>query len=232
MLRDRALLPLLAALAVLPGCERLQPFEQACAARLAPARVEVVTEPVHYTTDLSRSIGDLTTRQSNPWGRAVMGLVTADLKSEVAVSARGLGDRSGSRYCIRPDVTVRLAFSPMTLYVAREHPPGTCAHRLTLEHELKHVRVYRDYLEDVRADIDTKLREKFGGKPMVYGSEAESQAAVRALLDETLAPYVQDAMREVLDLQKLVDSPHEYARLDLEQARCSLGETPVQAAGG
>lgn len=230
--RPTALLAVLGIVAVLAGCERLQPFEQACATRLAPATVEVVTEPVRVATDLSRSIQELTNRQSHPWGRRVLGLVTTDLRSEMAVTARGLADRSGTRYCLRPDVTVRLAFAPMTLYVAREHPPGSCAHQLTLEHERKHVRVYEDYLVDIREDLRRDLLARLGDKPLLAGSPQEAEAAVHRLLEESLAPFVRGAMQEVLDLQKLVDSEREYARLDREQARCALSEPTTAAALG
>lgn len=219
-----ALLLLVAPLAMLAGCERLQSFEKACATRLAPPTVEVTTEPVRYSTDLSRSIQDLTTRESHPWGREVSGLVTAELKSEVSVTARGLADRSGARYCLRPDVTVRLAFDPMVMYIAREQRPGSCAHLVTLEHERKHVRVYEQYLVDVRDDLRTQILGKLGDRPLVFASEQEADAAVRKLLEETLAPFVRAAIQEVLDLQKMVDSEREYARLDLEQAKCSLAE--------
>jgi hypothetical protein len=158
-----------------------------------------------------------------------MGLVTTDLRSAVTVGARGLTDRSGRRYCIRPDVTVRLAFSPMTMFIARELGPGSCAHRLTLDHELKHVRVYEDYLNDVRDDIRRQLLEDLGDRPLLFPSEHEADAGVRRLLEERLAPFVEGAMREVLALQKLVDSDVEYARIDLAQARCALTEAPVQA---
>jgi hypothetical protein len=222
------LLVLVGALAILAGCDKLQSFEQACATRLAPPTVEVVTAPVQYSIDLSRSIQDLTTRQSHPWGREVTGLVTADLRSEVAITARALADRSGSRYCLRPDVTVRLAYEPMVVYVAREHTPESCAHRLTLEHERKHVRVYEQFLVDVREDLRAQLLAKLGSGPLVFGGAAEANAAVRTLLEQTLAPFVRDAMQEVVELQKLVDSEREYARLDLEQAKCGLAEPAPQ----
>ena len=119
---------------------------------------------------------------------------------------------------------MRLAFDPMVMYIAREQRPGSCAHLVTLEHERKHVRVYDQYLVDVRDDLRTQILGKLGDRPLVFASEQEADAAVRKLLEETLAPFVRAAIQEVLDLQKMVDSEREYARLDLEQAKCSLAE--------
>jgi signal transduction histidine kinase len=90
------------------------------------------------------------------------------------------------------------------------------------------VRVYEQFLVDVREDLRTALLAKLGGRPLVFASAAEADAAVRTLLEETLAPFVRAAMHEVVELQKLVDSEREYARLDLEQAKCSLAEPAPQ----
>lgn len=217
--RPAALPALLAALAV-AGCDALRPFEAVCEKRLPPTRVEVLAAPVGYTTDLSLAAAELSGKGAHTFGRTLMGLTLAELKSTVEYGGSGIADRGGQRVCMRPAVKVRLSFSPMTVYVAREHPPGSCAYRVTLEHELKHVSVYEQYLAGIAHDIEAALRQELGARVLYFRSEAEGDAHVRKVLEERIGPYVEDTMLRVVALQRQVDSPEEYARLDRAQAEC------------
>jgi hypothetical protein len=205
------------------GCDAFRSFEAVCEQRLPAAKIEVTAQPVTYRTDLSLAATELAAKGAHTGGRTLMGLVTADLKSSVTLGGSGIAERGKQRFCMRPAVTVRLEYSPMTLYIAREHPEGSCAHRITLEHEYQHIRVYQQYLDGIAKDIDTALRADLGGKVLYFHSEAEGDAHVQKILEERLAPYVENTMRQVMVLQKQVDSPQEYARLDRAQADCEAG---------
>ena len=211
---------LLAVTAPLAGCNPFESFETACEERLPAAKIEVVAAPVAYSTDLTRSASELAAKGAHSSSRTLMGLVTTDLKSSVSLGGSGIADRGKSRFCMRPSVTVNLSFSPMTIYVAREHPVGSCAHRITLEHEEKHIAVYQQYLADIATQIDESLRAELGRKVLFFRSEAEGDAHVQKVLEERVGPYVERAMLQVVTLQKQVDSPDEYARLDRVQAEC------------
>jgi hypothetical protein len=53
------------------------------------------------------------------------------------------------------------------------------------------------------------------------GSKSEADAHVRAVVEKTLAPYMQGVQDEVRAAQARIDSPAEYARLDRHQAWCA-----------
>jgi hypothetical protein len=219
------------ALALLAGCDAFQSFETVCEERLPAAKIEVVAEPVTYSTDLSRSSAELAAKSTHSGSRTLMGLVTADLKSAVSVGGSGIANRDRSRFCMRPAVKVNLAFSPMIVHVARELPEGSCGHRITLAHEQKHVSVYEQYLGEISREIDESLRAELGRKVLYFRSEAEGDAHVQKILQERIGPYVENAMRQVVVLQKQVDSPEEYARLDRAQAECEARNAKDEGPG-
>ena len=233
--RMRASLPfiaLLAASGLIAGCDALKPFETVCEERLPAAKIEVVAAPVAYSTDFSRPAAELAAKGARQEGRSLMGLVTTDLRSSVSLGGSGLANRDRSRFCMRPAVTVDLAFSPTTVYVASGHAVGSCAHRITLEHEEKHVAVYGQYLAEIARQIDESLRAELGRQVLYFRSEAEGDAHVQKVLQERIGPFVENAMLQVVALQRQVDSPDEYARLDRAQAECEAqkGERGVAAA--
>ncbi len=212
-------LPLTLALA---GCDLVRPFEDVCAARLAPASVTVEVEPVRPGNDFSQSSAQLTARGAHAAGRIVLGLTESRLKSAGSFGGNGVVKPLSGRYCMRPVVAVKLAFDPMALYVAREQKDGSCEQKITLDHEVRHMRVYTRYLETLAARVEADLKQKFGDRILYFDSTAAAEARMQELTSSTLKPYVENGLAEVQELQKAVDSPEEYARMDALQARCGL----------
>jgi hypothetical protein len=206
---------------VLCSCDMFGSFESVCARRLAPTSVEVLTTPVTYTYDFSRSTSELTVRGAHRAGTVVLGLVEAEIHSEAAVGLNGIKQTFRSRYCMRPKLTVKLGFEPMTLFIANEQPEGSCAFRITMEHELKHIAVYQEYLEEFAARVRNDLGQALGDRIVYVSSRAEADAYVRALVEKTLDPYMRAVQDEVRARQARVDSPAEYARLAQHHAWCA-----------
>jgi hypothetical protein len=212
---------ILTAALLLCGCDMFSSFESVCEQRLAPTSVEVLTTPVTYTYDFSRSTSELTARGAHRAGTVVLGLVEAEIHSEAAVGLNGIKQTFRSRYCMRPKLTVKLAFEPMTLFIANEQPEGSCAFRITMEHELKHVAVYQEYLDEFAAHVRNDLGQALGDGIVYVGSRAEADAYVRSVVEKTLNPYMQAVQDGVRARQGHVDSPAEYARLAQHQAWCA-----------
>ena len=211
----------LAAIALaLAGCEYLQPFEQQCEKRLPQVQISVEAAPVSYQTDFTRSSAQLTTMGAASAGRLVLGLTQTQLKSSVSLGSSGLTRRFGGRHCMRPSVSVRLAFDPMTVFIGRELAEGSCRFGITMGHEMKHVRTYEVFLTDVAAEVERELTRRLGDRIQYFASEAEAERHLNTLVGESLGPYVQDSMNAVNALQAKVDSPDEYFRLDRFQDAC------------
>ncbi|MBI4294015.1 MAG: hypothetical protein HY661_21270 [Betaproteobacteria bacterium] len=219
-----ALAPLAAVAALaLGGCDYLRPFEQLCERKLAPAEITVEAVPVSYRTDFSLSSRQLTAMGAASAGRLTLGLTQTNLKSSVSLGGKGITHRFTGRHCMRASVHVRLAFEPMTVYVSRDHPPGSCAHEITMGHELKHVRVYENFLAEVSEKIERELRANFGEGTRYFSSQAEAEKQVQTQTHRYLAPFVQESMKGVTARQAKIDSEEEYFRLDRFQASCRDG---------
>jgi hypothetical protein len=217
---SRTLLALCTA-ASLAGCDAVRPFEAVCQRRLGPTSVRVTTTPVSYTTDFSRSIDDLTARGAHSAGTIILGLVETQVRSEAKFGLNGIKQNFRDRYCMRPSVEIRLAFQPMRLFVAKEHPEGSCAFRVTMEHELKHIAVYQEYLADFAAQVQVDLSRELGDRILYFASPAAADAHVEAAIAQTLKPYLEGVQDEVKARQKRVDSAEEYARLGAMQNWCA-----------
>jgi len=206
---------------LLAGCDMFGSFESVCEKRLAPTTVEVVTKPVSYFYDFSQSTSELTARGAHRAGTVVLGLVETEIRSEASLGLNGIKQTFGGRYCMRPNLAVKLAFEPMTLFVASEQPEGSCAYRITMEHELKHIAVYQESLEKFGARVREDLERVLGNEIVYLGSQSEADAHVRTVIEKTLTPYMQAILDEVRAKQARVDSPAEYARLDRHHAWCA-----------
>jgi hypothetical protein len=121
---------------------------------------------------------------------------------------------------MRPAVKVKLAFDPMVLNVASEQKEGSCENKITLDHEVRHMRVYRHYLDELAAHVESDLKAKLGNDILYFPSTDAATAQMQSLTSSTLAPYMEKGLAEVQEQQKAVDSPDEYARMDALQARC------------
>jgi hypothetical protein len=152
-----------------------------CERELAPARMDVRVDTVPVQYDFTRSLAEL--GRAGPPGRpgyVTTGLTVRQLQTQArwADSAFALPDGTG---CLRPSITVTLAFVRHTVYVAREFPPGSCAHRDTLEHERIHVQLNERQAAEAARRLRERLRAAFGQR-VFYGR----LAALRAQLDEAL----------------------------------------------
>ena len=214
-------LPVLAVLA-LGSCDRLNPFELSCEFRLAPTRVSVATEPVQYVVDHTLGFAALTQKSVAlvSHGRSVLGLTEANLRTQVQVNARGLSSRFTGRYCMRPEVAVTITFNPMKVYMGADEPAGSCRYRITWEHEMRHVAVYQEFLPTIANRIERQLTEHFGNTVYYFKDGNDAQSEVDRIVTKFVSPLVRAGVEEVRALQRQVDQPAEYARLDELRGRC------------
>jgi hypothetical protein len=198
----------------------LAPFEARCA-KLPPTHLEVVVVPLTFERDESQGIATLTVKS----GRALatsqtFGLTTAAFGQNTDIQLSGVDERDDSSACGMPRVRIELSMQPVTVYVASELAAQPCQHDVTLAHEMKHVRVFRESLElaardlarDFPVAIDAQLREA--------RNPDELQQRFVISLRNYLAQFMRDRERMLDESQAAVDSPEEYARLS---SACAQG---------
>lgn len=200
--------------AALAACDAVRPLSDVCESRLKPAEVHVTAAPVEYATDTTLGSAELTrmTRVAND--RVVHGITHTTMRSSVTLGSNGITNHLTGRTCLRPVVDVKLAFEPMVVYISREQQPGSCQFSTTLQHELQHVAVYRDFLSSAAGEIETKLRSEFGNRIFYFDSEADAQVGIEKETSERVGPFVERAMRVVEDRQAPLDTREEYDRLE------------------
>ncbi|MGB0128105.1 MAG: hypothetical protein WBP72_10730 [Rhodocyclaceae bacterium] len=145
--------------------------------------------------------------------RFVLGLTRGNAVVKVEFKAPGFIDRSGRYECLSPQLTLSYGFSPMTVYVAREFPAGTCAYKQIYEHELRHVRTYLAHLVAIEPEIAAVLNQRFATGAPWRGPVGQTQGRLQKELEERWIPYLQREINRVNADQRLIDTPEEYERV-------------------
>lgn len=113
-------------------------------------------------------------------------------------------------------IDLTLAIDP-TIYIAREHPKGSCKHRAILEHEMKHVYVDREVVKKY-APIIKKHLEQAVLKIGIVGPKPERRSKE---FQKKITEYLEGQLKTVTDkmyaerraLQQKVDTREEYDRV-------------------
>lgn len=170
-------------------------------------------EPVTLDTRSSYRTLTLIGPRNLPAGKQVLGLTrgTATVRFESRITA--YTDPGGRWECASPQLTVTYGFSPMTVYVAREFPPGSCAYKEIHEHELRHVRAYQAHLLRIEQELADTLKRRFVTDGPWRGPVGQARARLQQELEERWAPYIRREMNKVDAAQALIDTPEEYARV-------------------
>jgi hypothetical protein len=146
-------------------------------------------------------------------GHQVLGLTRGNATLQVASNMPTIQDRSGRWECGSPQVTLSMGFSPITVYVAREFPPGSCAYRAIHEHEMRHVKVYQEHIDKIERELIDWLNTRFATGGPWRGQTGETSARLQRELNERWLPAIQRRLKEVDVAQSLIDTPAEYDRV-------------------
>lgn len=216
----RHLLILLAAL-LLPGAAMAadDSFQARCEREMKP----VLEVQAHEATfDLSNTVSSkvLNTRGSYASvNQLTLGMTSGTHRTEITIDAPGLRDNATGRECISPHIYVDLAYKPLEVFVAREFHQQSCAYRTVYEHEMRHVKVYRDNLPILEQKVRAALEQRYGTHPM-YVQADTGLDKLQADVDSWLRPYIKQLLADVEHQQTLLDSPDEVFRL----SHACLGE--------
>ena len=146
-------------------------------------------------------------------GKQVLGLTRGRASSRFSLSLARQLDPSGRWECASPQITVTYGFSPLTVYVAREFPEGSCAFKEIYQHEMRHVKTYQAHLVSIESELTATLSRRFATGSPWRGPSGQTRAQLERELNERWLPYVQREIDRVDADQTLIDSPEEYARV-------------------
>jgi hypothetical protein len=189
-------------------------FEQHCAMALPATRVDVAAVPVTYATDDTRPYAELTRMGVEAGeGERVIGLTRARISHTASIAVAGIEEPRSGQVCVRPEIEVRLSMVPMTVYVGREFRGDECKREAIMEHERRHVAVYRDYLAEVVVEVRDEITRAYGNVVMHFPGRDQAQREIETALTGYLDPILQRSTRELKLRQADVDTPAEYARV-------------------
>ncbi len=188
-------------------------FETHCAS-LPSSEFQVVTKPLTFERDDTRPIAELTVMSGSALAaHQTMGLTTAVFGQSADIDLHVIDDHRGSRACGTPRIRVELSMQPVTVFIARELAQAPCQHDVTLSHEMKHVAVFREVLDEAARALEHDFPEAIGAELRRAASPDELQRRLIVGLRDYLARFMSDWQRELDARQAEVHSPEEYARV-------------------
>ncbi|WNJ98754.1 hypothetical protein L2D14_12855 [Thalassospiraceae bacterium LMO-JJ14] len=126
---------------------------------------------------------------------------------------------SGNVHCARlTDVDAELGYNKFKVYIARKFRPGTCAHRSIRAHEMTHVAVFRQALDQFYPRLQRRLQRAVHEIDTIRTSSPDNAATyLRKRLSATIQPLFLEMNRELDRNNARLDTPERYRH---EQALC------------
>lgn len=175
--------------------------------------IKRIDERISYNTEYSyRSLTNIGASLARP-GKQVLGLTRGNATVSFASNTPGIIDPTGRWECTSPQITLSFGFSPMTVYVAREFPKGSCAYKEIHEHEMRHVEAYRTHIASIEKELTETLNARFATGTVWRGPVGQTASRLRQELDARWAPYVQRQIKLVDEAQAKIDTAEEYERV-------------------
>lgn len=159
-----------------------------------------------------RSLTNIGAALARP-GRQILGLTRGNASVRLASNIPSIVSADGRWECASPQLTLTYGFDPMTVYVAREFPPGSCAHKEIYEHEMRHVETYQAHIAAIEKEVSTTLSNRFATGKSWRGPAGQTAQQLQRELNERWIPFVQREIGKVEAAQALIDTTEEYERV-------------------
>lgn len=213
------LLSILLAMAAAATCTLAQDADERCRALAETATVAVVFEDLPITWD-TRHRPDELERLHGPASQPnhlVLGLTIARPTARMRVEHRSLVV-GPNRACVAGSVVLTLSFSELKVYLA-SNLASPCRRRVVEEHELEHVRIWRQHLR-VGARMLEPILQKQLASPLYVEQREQAEPALRAHLEATVAPLVQQLTAVTAAAQREIDTPESYRTAEARFRAC------------
>lgn len=177
--------------------------------------IEVRRQDAPVTLDTShdyRSIAVLAAQERRSNVR-VLGLTRGVSRIGVELRVQSVIDPTRQWECVSPQIVVTYGFNPMTVYVAKEFPKGSCAYNEIYRHELRHVQTYLDHLSSIEKGIAETLVKRFATGRLYRGAVGQTRQMLERELNDRWLPYLNRQIERVASSQALIDTPQEYERV-------------------
>ncbi|WP_146162460.1 hypothetical protein [Nitrosospira multiformis] len=199
-------------------------FKADCEKLMGAGKVAVVYTDITPAEDSSRTakaLQSVSGKTSDAYHN-VYGLTHAAPEFRYEFRARWRTSTDG-RTCMVPDVSVKLGFAAMRVYLAKELN-DSCRRNIVRKHELEHVSAWRSHFRIGARMLEEPLRAAFS-QPRYYASQNQARADSRPWVEGILKPLHQRLMNGAVAAQRTIDSPVAYQRVTQRLHACP--ERPV-----
>lgn len=192
-----------------------------CHAKTAP-KINVIPSKSHVKYDFTRTKAQLNTADIDtvsPYGPQhktnVSGLMSGsiEVKNQIGFMHETY-EQLGVGCLYLNSVEVRVHVDP-TVYIAREHPQGSCMHTAVLEHERKHVREDQLIVNKYANIIGKALASVVNSQGAAFGPYEKErmpvvQQNIQNSLNKVVKKYNDELNQERRQRQQAIDNFEEY----------------------
>ena len=115
---------------------------------------------------------------------------------------------------------MQVGYPQFNIYVARKLKPGSCAYKITMNHERKHISIYRDQLQTFLPLFEQQLNQTAKKlMPIVYKFPKAGNKYFSQKLNTEFKRVLKHMNDETKRLHGRMDTPESYRK---EQALCSI----------
>lgn len=201
------------------SCAGADDFAERCKQLAQQVKISVTFEDLPVVTDESRNIqalNGLSGKRASSHHN-VYGLTHAKPYFRLSVVPKVISDGHGN-ICAMPDISIKLGFSELVVYLARELT-DRCRRNIIWEHEEEHVNTWRAHLR-ASAQLLTTILLREVGDSRTYASRDEVEAGIRSWTDELVTPWAKRMIASVIEAQQAIDTPASYAAVASRLRTC------------
>jgi hypothetical protein len=175
--------------------------------------IKRIEEKIALNTQYSyKSLTNIGATLARP-DKQVLGLTRGNASVSFSMNSPAFIDQTGRWECTSPQITVTYGLSPITVYVAKEFPEGSCAYKEIYEHEMRHVKAYQAHIADIEKLLADALNARFATGSAWRGPVGQTKARLQQELSERWTTFVQREFNRVEESQARIDTPEEYERV-------------------
>lgn len=196
-------------------------FKTICESNLGPAVRQVDVSLHDPIVDLSKSFIEIThmkqsTEKNQPAAShksVSVGLVTAEFRHIIELpTGKAIKSEDGSAICGVLNIKAIVRPENYRLYIANEFPQNSCSFNETFNHEVEHVKVYREILNGIKDQISEYVRTI---PPFLIAPNVESLRSQFYFHQQNILGLVEQKLIEAQSRQSMIDTEEEYERLSL-----------------
>lgn len=143
----------------------------------------------------------------------VLGLTVGNATVHTEIRSNVQQDMVRQQECSTHQISIKLGFEPLTIYVGKEFVLGSCGFKEIYTHEMRHAEIYQAFARKAVAEVSEPIQKRFNALGPLRGSIGSTQERVTNELNERWMPYIKRVLNKAEAQQRGVDTRQEYERV-------------------